>query len=104
MDTGTMITISDQQIDTLINDMAEVYGYDFSGYSRASLKRRLLRLVSVDRFHDFEQLRTRIRNDENYFSHAVEEISVTVTEMLRDPSFYQTIRNEVIPVLATYPY
>lgn len=98
------IFITDDQAEQLIGDMSELYGYDFSDYSKASFKRRIQRLLTIDHFANFEELRIRIRTDEDYFHHAVEEISVTVTEMLRDPGFYQTIRSKVIPVLATYPY
>jgi len=104
MSLSNTIYISEEETDLLINDMATVYGYDFSDYSRASFKRRLERLITVDHFSSFAEMRYRIRHDEEYFHHAVEEISVTVTEMLRDPVFYQTIRQSVIPVLATYPF
>ena len=61
-------------------------------------------MLMIDHLSGFDQLRTLLREDKAYFTHAVEEISVTVTEMLRDPGFYQIIRTKVIPILATYPY
>jgi len=104
MDKSPVIYVDDSEADLLINDMATVYGYDFTDYSKASFKRRIQRLLAIDRLTSFAELRYRIREDKSYFQHAIEEISVTVTEMLRDPGFYQTIRNIVIPVLATYPF
>jgi chemotaxis protein methyltransferase CheR len=95
--------IKDAEVEILVNDLQEVYGYDFSGYSRASLKRRMSRLFTIDRFPSFAEFRFRIRSNEDYLKRFVEEITVNVTEMFRDPSFYLLLRTEVLKVLATYP-
>jgi chemotaxis protein methyltransferase CheR len=86
-----------------LNDLLETYGYDFNDYSKASLKRRINRLFTLDRFPSFAEFRYRIRSDESYLKRFVEEVTVNVTEMFRDPSFYKALRTEVLPVLATYP-
>ena len=96
--------ISDRDIEMLLNDVINLYGYDFTEYSKASLRRRIQRLFSIDKFPAFAEFRYRIKNDSEYFSRFVEEITVNVTEMFRDPSFYQTLREEVLPVLATHPF
>lgn len=88
----------------LLQDMQEAYGYDFTDYAKASLKRRVNRLYGLDKFSSFTQFRDRIKSDPVYFRRFVEEITVNVTEMFRDPSFYKTIREEVLPVLATHPF
>ena len=95
--------IKDAEVDILLEDMLDIYGYDFHDYSKASLKRRIDRLFSLDKFPSFAEFRYRIRTDEAYLKRFVEEITVNVTEMFRDPSFYETLRKEVLPVLATYP-
>lgn len=108
MDTKRIYTeeqvITDEQVDQLLADALELYGYDFTDYSKASVKRRINRLFSIDRFPSFAELRYRLRNDKQYVNRFVESISVNVTEMFRDPAFYQALRNEVLPQLATYPY
>lgn len=96
--------MKDEEINILLNDLMELHGYDFHDYSKASLKRRMQRLYSLDKFPSFAEFRFRIRNDETYLRRFVEEITVNVTEMFRDPSFYQALRTEVLPVLATYPF
>lgn len=96
--------ITDEQQETLINDVLELYGYDFTGYSRASLKRRLNRLYSLDRPVSFAEFRYKISNDAVYFKRFVEQITVNVTEMFRDPSFYKALRTKVLPSLGTYPF
>lgn len=96
--------ITDAQVEILISDVLELYGYDFTGYSRASLKRRLLRLYGLDRHVSFAEFRYNIQSDSTYFKRFVEQITVNVTEMFRDPSFYKALRYKVLPTLGTYPF
>ena len=55
--------VRDEEVDLLLNDLVEIYGYDFSNYARASLRRRIARLMSLDRFPSFAELRYRVRSD-----------------------------------------
>lgn len=96
--------ISDEQTEILINDVLEHHGYDFTGYSRASLKRRISRLYNLDKHLSFAEFRYKTLNDEVYFKHFVEGITVNVTEMFRDPSFYKVLRETILPNLNTYPF
>lgn len=96
--------ISDEDVQLLLNDLLEIYGYDFMDYSKASIKRRINRLFALDRFLSFAEFRYKIRTDKTYLKRFIEQITVTVTEMFRDPSFFKTLRTEILPVLATYPF
>ncbi|HVS96974.1 MAG TPA: protein-glutamate O-methyltransferase CheR [Puia sp.] len=96
--------IQNEELELLLNDISMRYGYDFTEYSRASLQRRVQRLFLVDRFPSFAEFRYRLQNDCQYFKRFVEEITVNVTEMLRDPTFYRTLRTTILPILATYPF
>ena len=93
-----------QELELLMNDVHTHYGYDFTEYSKASLHRRVQRLFAMDKFPSFAEFRYRLQNDSQYFRRFVEEITVNVTEMLRDPSFYRTLRTTILPILATYPF
>lgn len=97
------IQLSDRELEVILQDLLDQYGYDFINYSRASLKRRIVRLISNDRFVSFAEFRYRLRNDREYFNRFVEQITVNVTEMFRDAGFYKTLREQVLPVLATWP-
>lgn len=97
------IQLDEEQVDILLNDILETYGYDFFNYSRASLKRRIMRLISLDNFTSFAEFRYRLKQDAGYFNRFIEQITVNVTEMFRDTSFYTTLREQIIPVLATKP-
>jgi len=96
--------ISDEQVEILLSDLLELYGYDFTGYSRASIKRRIIRLYSLDKAVSFAEFRYRIKTDTFYFKRFVEQITVNVTEMFRDPGFFRTLREVVLPKLGTYPF
>jgi chemotaxis protein methyltransferase CheR len=96
--------IADEEVELLLNDIVTAHGYDFTSYSTASVKRRINRLFILDHFRDFEDFRNRVLHDKNYIRRFVQEITVNVTEMFRDPLFYKLIREQVLPVLATYPF
>jgi chemotaxis protein methyltransferase CheR len=95
---------SDEQVEILLSDALELYGYDFTGYSRASLKRRILRLYALDKFVSFAEFRYKLRSDLSYFNRFVEQITINVTEMFRDPEFYKSLRTDILPKLGTYPF
>lgn len=96
--------VRDEEVEQLLIELLDLYGYDFTNYARASLRRRINRIMIVDKLPSFAELIYRLRNDATYLKHFVAEITVNVTEMFRDPQVYATLRQEVIPVLATHPF
>lgn len=96
--------VKNDEMEMLLNDISHLYGYDFTQYSKASLKRRLNRICMLDKFASFAELRYRLIHDEAYLSRFIEEITVNVTEMFRDPHFYATLRHHILPILRTYPF
>ncbi len=98
------ITINDDDFDLLLNVLSSLYGYDFTNYARASLKRRVNRLMIIDKFPAFDELLHKLKTDDTYLNHFIEEITVNVTEMFRDPSLYKTLREKVLPSLGTHPF
>ena len=92
------------QIDTLLNAIRSRYGYDFTHYSRASLKRRLERMLTQTGLECFTELMDRLLHNEKCFDDFLKIMSINVTEMFRDPAFYRAIREQVVPVLKTYPF
>ncbi|WP_411275391.1 CheR family methyltransferase [Daejeonella sp.] len=96
--------IKDIEVEILLNDVLELYGYDFTNYSKASIKRRINRLFALDKFPSFAEFRYHLRTDSIYIKRFVEQITVNVTEMFRDPTFYNALREKVLPQLGTYPF
>ncbi|WP_018478657.1 CheR family methyltransferase [Pontibacter roseus] len=94
----------EQDVETLIEEIKQQYGYDFSGYSRASVYRRIKRFLSQKHLNSLEQLRGHLFSDSFFFENFLQEITVNVTEMFRDPSFFLSLRQNVLPILSTYPF
>lgn len=92
------------EIDLLLEGIRRRYGYDFTNYSHASIKRRLEHARNEAGFKRFTELLDRLLHDEMFFDRFLKHMSVTVTEMFRDPQFYRTIREKLIPVLKTFPF
>jgi chemotaxis protein methyltransferase CheR len=96
--------IRDEELSLLLNDLVEIYGYDFTNYAKASLKRRINRLMVIDRLPSFAELLYKVRNEPDYLPYLVEQITVNVTEMFRDPLTFKAIREKVLPILTTHPF
>ena len=95
--------LTSEQITELIDLVKRVHGFDFSDYSKASLKRRISRIMMIKKL-EFYDLKHTLVNSPDFFQDFLEEITVNVTEMFRDPSFYKALNNQVIPYLSTYQH
>lgn len=95
--------VKDEELEYLIKDVYDLYGYDFSLYSWASFKRRVNRICLIDKFTSFAELRYTLINEPNYLKRFIEEVTVNVTEMFRDPYFFKELRENILPQLGTYP-
>jgi chemotaxis protein methyltransferase CheR len=99
--TDTAVIISSTQITELIDLVKRIHGFDFSGYTKASLKRRITRIMQLKKISYYD-LKHILVNDQPFFQDFLEEITVNVTEMFRDPTFYKAVNNQVVPYLSTY--
>ncbi len=73
------------------------YGFDFTNYAISSFKRRVIRILELYKFSNIDALAQKISNDPKFFEEFVSEITVNVTEMFRDPSFWRIMRDNIIP-------
>ncbi|WP_281888369.1 protein-glutamate O-methyltransferase CheR [Paenibacillus sp. YYML68] len=80
------------------------HGFDFRQYARSSMLRRLHYIRSKAGLERLSDLIPRVLHDEAFVRDMLVNISVTVTEMFRDPAFFLELRTKVIPVLKTYPF
>ncbi|AEI44570.1 CheR family methyltransferase [Paenibacillus mucilaginosus] len=92
------------EIDLLLEAIYRRYGYDFRGYARSSLMRRLHHIRQKAGAGRIADLIPRVLQDEEFLRRFLLDMSVTVTEMFRDPEFFYELRTKVIPVLKTYPF
>ncbi len=98
------IDIEEIEIDLLLEAVLRVYGYDFRNYARSSLKRRVSHFLAKSKLNNYSRLQESIIRDEKMFNEFLLDMSITVTEMFRDPDFYVAFKENVIPILKTYPY
>ena len=96
--------LEDIEIEVLLQGIRTRYGYDFTNYSHASLKRRLLYAAQKQKTARLTELLDRLFHDECAFGDFLSVMSIPVTQMFRDPSFYAALREKVIPLLRTFPY
>lgn len=93
--------LSYDELRSLTDFIRNVHGFDFGDYSAASLKRRVTRIMQLQKLTLFD-LRTLLTNDLDYFESFLIEVTVNVTEMFRDPLFYKSLTTDVIPYLRSY--
>lgn len=92
------------EIKLLLEAIYLKYGYDFRGYAQPTIKRRILHRVSSSGLKSISEMQHRILHDEQFFETLFLDLTVNVTEMFRDFSFYQALRKKIIPMLKTKPF
>ncbi len=98
------LEIEKVEIDLLLDALHKCYGYDFSQYARASLRRRIHPAASKLGYKHISELIPVILRDERVGRSLIADFSITVTEMFRDPDFYRAVRLQVLPYLSTWPF
>jgi chemotaxis protein methyltransferase CheR len=79
------------------------YHYDFRSYSRASIKRRLAAAKLQMNAGTLSALQEKVLQDPRMFTRLLQFLTVGVSDMFRDPSFFRVFREQVVPELRTYP-
>lgn len=92
------------EIELLLTGLAERYGYDFRNYARASLTRRIRKVMQEESQPSISALQSKLLHDANAAMRFVASVSVHTTAMFRDPEVYRFLRREVVPLLRTYPF
>jgi len=85
------------QLRRLIEVIKKRYDYDFSNYAMSSFRRRVQRFIELFGMENMEELIRKLELDKHFFKTFLSEITVNVTEMFRDPSFWVELRDEIVP-------
>jgi chemotaxis protein methyltransferase CheR len=93
----------DIEIRLLLEAVLLRYQHDFRNYAVASLRRRMRQAMAHFHCATLTQLQDRLLRDPVLFSQMLQFLTVQVSEMFRDPGFFRALREQVVPVLATYP-
>jgi chemotaxis protein methyltransferase CheR len=93
----------DIELDLLLAAIFEKYQYDFRDYSEASLRRRLSHALTHFGCATISQLQDRVLREPSVFTELLRFLTVQVTDVFRDPSYFRAVRTTVVPYLRTYP-
>ncbi len=91
--------ISLEDKDLLLNFLLKEKGLDFREYSEASVRRRIAKILSELRISNVESYIDHLREEEDALNEFIEKFTVNVTEMFRDPFFYNTLVKAAFPIL-----
>jgi len=103
MTPDTTVSTEDIELRLFLEAMYSRYHYDFRGYSKASLKRRLLLACERMGFPSLSALQGQLLHDDTMLPQLLSYLTVQVSDMFRDPGYFRAIREQVIPHLKTYP-
>jgi chemotaxis protein methyltransferase CheR len=91
------------EVRLLLEAIYHTYHYDFRQYAGASLKRRLVQAMIALHCDSISGLQEKLLHDPGIFSRLLEYLTVQVSDLFRDPEFFLALRQQVLPMLATYP-
>jgi chemotaxis protein methyltransferase CheR len=92
------------EIELLLEGVFRHYGFDFRSYAYASIRRRLWKRTEAEGLSSISELQARVLHDAAAMERLLLDLTVSVTAMFRDPGFYQVFREDVVPLLRTYPF
>jgi chemotaxis protein methyltransferase CheR len=98
------LELEELEVELLLEGIYRRYGYDFRNYAPASLKRRLRRRMDGEQLETMSALQERVLRDPAVMERLLLDLSINVTAMFRDPSFFRAFRELVVPLLRTYPF
>jgi chemotaxis protein methyltransferase CheR len=95
--------VDDAAIARFLETVFATYGRDLRAYAPASIRRRVLAALAKSGLHSVDDLERRIVSDPAFAATVIEDLTVNVSEMFRDPTFFRAVRERLVPLLRTYP-
>ncbi len=92
------------EFDLILQAIYRKYGFDFRNYSKASIRRRIRHRLTQSNLNTISEMQHKLLYDKQFFTALLLDLTINVTEMFRDPSFFKTIRKAVIPELKKQPF
>jgi chemotaxis protein methyltransferase CheR len=103
VNTSVRDNIEDIEVELLLEALYQRYHYDFRHYAKASIKRRLVQACIQLKFSSISSMQDALLHDPETLPRLLDYLTVQVSEMFRDPSYFRAIREKVVPHLRTYP-
>ena len=96
--------VDDLELTLLLEAVYRRYGFDFREYAPASLRRRVWRRVQAEGLTTISSLQDKLLHEPAAMERLLLDLSINVTAMFRDPTFYVALREKMVPLLRTYPF
>ncbi|WLV24006.1 protein-glutamate O-methyltransferase CheR [Aciduricibacillus chroicocephali] len=93
----------EMEIDLLLEGIFQLSGYDFRGYAKSSITRRVLNRMKIDNIPTVTRVLDKAFHEKGFLQQLLNDFSINVTEMFRDPEFFRALREQVLPELAKLP-
>jgi hypothetical protein len=100
---ATEVSLEDIEIQLLLEGIRLTYGYDFREYAMTPLRRNVVAAMQAEGVPTISSYQDRILHDATCMQRFLGMVGVTVTSMFRELELTHALRDEVIPVLRTYP-
>lgn len=97
------IALFDMEVQVLLEAVYRRYKHDFRNYAVTSVRRRMQQAMAHFGCAHLGELQHRLLGDPQMFQQALQFFTVQLSEMFRDPPYFLALRQEVVPVLQTYP-
>ena len=101
---GQELELEQIEIELLLEGIHRRYGFDFRQYAPASLRRRVRRRMDGEKVETISALQNLLLHDPAVMERLLLDLSINVTSMFRDPTFFLAFRELVVPLLRTYPF
>jgi chemotaxis protein methyltransferase CheR len=92
------------ELELLLEAIHRRYGFDFREYASSSLKRRVWRRIRAEGLESMSGLQEAVLHEPAVMERLLLDLSINVTSMFRDPTFYRAFRAQVVPLLKTWPF
>ncbi|ARK31263.1 CheR family methyltransferase [Halalkalibacter krulwichiae] len=96
-------TLEKIEIELLLEGIYRYYGFDFRNYAYPSIRRRILHRIHTEKLSSISSLQEKVLHDGDLLNKLLEDFSINVTEMFRDPSFFKSFKTKIIPYLRELP-
>ncbi|WP_298470007.1 protein-glutamate O-methyltransferase CheR [uncultured Psychrobacillus sp.] len=100
---GVNIQYEEMEVDFLLEAIYRLSGFDFRQYNKSSISRRIHNRMKINGISTITGLLEKVIHEEGYLEQLLNDFSINVTEMFRNPSFFKAFREEVVPILREYP-
>ena len=95
--------LEDIELNLLLEGIWRHYGFDFREYAKPSLRRRVKQYLSRERLPNISALQEKILRDIHCLEDFLVMLNTHVRGIFRNPDFFRSMRERVVPLLKTYP-